>query len=287
VGTSTSPKIDRSAIYDRVALNAFIGFIVGFAGGLVGLGGAELRLPYLTGTLRVPLNIAIPVNLAVSLATLVAALPTRLYTLRTADLVPFLYQAGSLAVGAILGAYIGVNWLRRLSATGLKRAVFTLLLVLGVVMIAEAFIAVTPLALLPQTGAFAIISGLVLGFGVGAISGLLGVAGGEVIIPTLVLGFGAPIKAAGSLSQMVSIPTVLTGFARHLRTGAISNRKINTHLVLPMSIGAIAGGVAGGLLSSVVPSGSLKAVLGVILIGSSVKVFAKGSRSHQLRVGAA
>ena len=256
-------------------MNAFIGFIVGLAGGLVGLGGAELRLPYLTGTLRLPLSIAIPVNLAVSLATLIAALPTRLYTLRTADLVPFLLQTGSLAVGAIFGAYIGVNWLRRLSATALKRAVFALLLALGVVMIAEGFVAVTPLGLIPKIGALEIISGLTLGVAIGAVSGLLGVAGGEVIIPTLVLGFGAPIKAAGSLSQMVSIPTVFTGLARHLRAGAIRNRRINTHLVLPMSIGADTGGVAGGLLTSIAPSGSLKALLGVILIASSYKVFAK------------
>jgi uncharacterized membrane protein YfcA len=204
-----------------------------------------------------------------------AALPTRLYTLHMAGLVPFLYQTGSLAVGAILGAYIGVNWLKRLSAMALKRAVFALLLALGVVMIAEAFITVTPLGLLPKTGALEIISGLLLGFAVGAISGLLGVAGGEVIIPTLVLGFGASIKAAGSLSQMVSIPTVLTGFARHLRAGAISNRKINTHLVLPMSIGAIAGGVAGGLMTHLAPSDVVKALLGVILIASSFKVFGK------------
>jgi uncharacterized membrane protein YfcA len=278
VSTSTSFKIDQSAIYDRVALNAFIGFIVGFAGGLVGLGGAELRLPYLTGTLRAPLRIAIPVNLAVSLATLMAALPTRLYTLHIPDLVPFLYQTGSLAMGAILGAYIGVKWLRRISATALKRAVFALLIALGVVMIAEAFIAVTPLGLLAKTGALEIVSGLVLGFAVGAISGLLGVAGGEMIIPTLVLGFGAPIQAAGSLSQMISIPTVLTGFVRHLRAGAISNRKINSCLVLPMSIGAIAGGVAGGLLVALAPSGVLKAALGVILIASSLKVFGR-SRS--------
>jgi len=278
VGTSISLKIDQSAIYDRVALNGFIGFIVGFAGGLVGLGGAELRLPYLTGTLRAPLRIAIPVNLAVSLATLMAALPTRLYTLHIPDLVPFLYQTGSLAMGAILGAYIGVKWLRRISATALKRAVFALLIALGVVMIAEAFIAVTPLGLLAKTGALEIVSGLVLGFAVGAISGLLGVAGGEMIIPTLVLGFGAPIQAAGSLSQMISIPTVLTGFVRHLRAGAISNRKINSCLVLPMSIGAIAGGVAGGLLVALAPSGVLKAALGVILIASSFKVFGR-SRS--------
>ena len=39
-----------------VGLNAFVGFVVGIAGGLVGLGGAELRLPYLAGTLRLPLK---------------------------------------------------------------------------------------------------------------------------------------------------------------------------------------------------------------------------------------
>jgi uncharacterized membrane protein YfcA len=47
-----------------------------------------------------------------------------------------------------------------------------------------------------------------------------------------------------------------------------------------MGLGAIAGGIAGGLLSSVAPASLLKAVLGVILIASSVKVFAKGSSSH-------
>ncbi len=44
-------------------------------------------------------------------------------------------------------------------------------------------------------------------------------------------------------------------------------------LIAPMALGAIAGGIVGGLLSSLVPSGFLKAVLGVILIASSVKVF--------------
>ena len=110
---------------------------------------------------------------------------------------------------------------------------------------------------------------------VGIISGLLGVAGGEVIIPTLILGFGAPIKAAGSLSQMVSIPTVLTGFVRHCRAGATNDRETVLRLILPMALGAIAGGIGGGLLSSLVPSGLLKAVLGVILIASSAKVFGK------------
>jgi uncharacterized protein len=213
--------------------------------------------------------------LAISLVTLLAALPTRLYTLKTASLAPFLDETIALGLGAILGAYAGVSGLRRLSSVALTRAVFTLLLALGLVMMAEAIVSFVPLGVLPHTTLPRILSGLVLGFVIGAVSGLLGVAGGEVIIPTLILGFGAPIKAAGSLSQMVSIPTVLTGFARHYRAGAINDREIVTRLIVPMALGAIAGGIIGGLLSSRVPSGFLKAVLGVILIASSVKVFGK------------
>ena len=271
----TQVTTQNAATPKRTILNLLVGFIVGLAGGLVGLGGAELRLPYLAGTLRLPLKTAIPVNLAVSLITLLAALPTRLYTLNTASLVPFLIETSALGLGAVLGAYAGVSVLRRLSPVALHRAVFVLLLALGLVMIGESVVSFTPAGLLRNPMILRVISGLVLGLLIGAISGVLGVAGGEVIIPTLILGFGAPIKVAGSLSQMVSIPTVLTGFLRHYRAGSLNDREIAVWLILPMGLGAIAGGIAGGLLSSLAPSTFLKAVLGVILIASSVKVFVK------------
>lgn len=258
-----------------VALNALIGFVVGLAGGLVGLGGAELRLPYLAGTLRLSLKTAIPVNLAVSLLTILAALPTRLYTLKTTSLGPFLYETTALGCGAVLGAYAGVTGLRRLSPLALRRSVFALLLALGLVMITESVVPVAPVGILRNPMLLRILSGLAAGFLIGAISGLLGVAGGEVIIPTLILGFGAPIKAAGSLGQMVSIPTVLTGFVRHYRAGNLNDRQIVTRLILPMGLGAIVGGIGGGLLAYLAPSSFLKALLGLILIVSAVKVFAR------------
>jgi uncharacterized protein len=52
---------------------------------------------------------------------------------------------------------------------------------------------------------------------IGVIASVLGVAGGEFLIPTLVLLFGADIKLAGSLSLAVSLPTMLVGFARYSR----------------------------------------------------------------------
>jgi len=230
--SATIKNGQQDATEGNIVLNALVGFIVGLAGGLVGLGGPELRLPYLAGTLRLALKTAIPVNLAVSLITLLAALPARLYTLNTASLTPYLYETGALGIGAVLGACTGVSGLRRLSPVTLTRAVFSLLLTLGLVMIAESVVSVAPLGLMPDTVSLRIISGIALGFAIGAISGLLGVAGGEVIIPTLILGFGAPIKLAGSLSQMVSIPTVLTGFVRHYRAGALNDRQIAMRLLL-------------------------------------------------------
>jgi uncharacterized protein len=258
----------------RIGLNTFVGFIVGLAGGLVGLGGAELRLPYLAGTLRLPLKTAIPVNMAVSLITLLAALPTRLYSLNTASLKPFLLETVALGFGAALGAYAGVSLLRRLSPTALRRAVFALLLSLGLVMMSEAVVSFNPVGVFADTMLVKITSGLILGCLIGAISGVLGVAGGEIIIPTLILGFGAPIKSAGSLGQMVSIPTVLTSLVRHYRAGSLDDREIAIRVILPMGLGAIAGGIAGGLLAHLAPAALLKALLGAILIGSSIKVFA-------------
>lgn len=260
---------------NRSLVNAFVGFIVGLGGGLVGLGGAELRLPYLVGSLKLPLKRAIPINVTISLLTILAALPARLYALSVAGLRPFVYETAALGFGAAVGSYSGVSWLRHVSHNALARSVFVLLLSLGAVMLAESFVTFTPRNLISQMLIPRLLSGLCLGFVIGAISGLLGVAGGEMIIPTLILGFGAPIKAAGSLSQMVSIPTVLTGFIRHYRAGALRDGKLTRNLIVPMGLGAIVGAILGAALSFWAPSGLLKALLGIILIGSSLKAFAR------------
>ena len=48
----------------------------------------------------------------------------------------------------------------------------------------------------------------------------MGVAGGELLIPTIVLLYGVDVKIAGSLSLMVSLPTMIVAFARYSRDGS-------------------------------------------------------------------
>lgn len=257
----------------RTALNGLVGFGIGVAGGLIGLGGAELRLPYLVGILGLTGHQAVPINLAISLLTIVAAVPARLFALSDLDLAAFASVTAALMLGAVLAAWVGAGWLRRLSPTTLSNLIFVLLLLLGLGMLAEASIMLVSDGLLPALPALQIMAGFGFGLGIGAISSVLGVAGGEVIIPTLVFCYGVPVKAAGSLAMIISLPTVLTGIVRHARHGAFSDRAVLVQVILPMAVASAVGGVIGALLAADVPSGAIKALLGLLLIWSAWKVF--------------
>lgn len=92
------------------------------------------------------------------------------------------------------------------------------------------------------TGAAQMIAGVGAGFGIGIVAALLGVAGGELLIPTLVLLFGVDIKlAAGSLSLSVSLPTMLVGFFRYSRDGRFVVLGENRRFVLVMAAGSLHG----------------------------------------------
>ena len=257
----------------RVGVNFLVGFFVGIAGGLIGLGGAELRLPYLVGVLGLAAKTAVPINLAVSLATVLASLPVRLAKTDTSALAEWWPVMAAMIIGAMIAAYIGAGWLRKVSGATLARSIGILLVVLGLVMIAEALVPLVPAGVLPSSEPVRLLFGLAFGGIIGLISSLLGVAGGEVIIPTLVIGYGAPIAFAGTLSLLISLPTILVGLARYLRAGAFANRSLLTGVVVPMALGAVFGGPIGGWLAAFVPGAMLKAVLGILLIWSARKVF--------------
>ncbi len=101
-------------------------------------------------------------------------------------------------------------------------------------------------------------------------------AGGELLIPTLVLLFGADIKLAGSLSLAVSLPTMLTGFTRYSRDKSFAVLGQNFNFLLVMAVGSLVGAFLGGQLLGVIPSGLLLPLLSAILVVSAVKVWRHG-----------
>jgi uncharacterized membrane protein YfcA len=126
------------------------------------------------------------------------------------------------------------------------------------------------------TGMTQAILGVIAGFGIGVVASLLGVAGGELLIPTLILLFGADIKLAGSLSLAVSLPTMLTGFIRYRRDKSFAVLQQNYDFAFIMAAGSLVGAFIGGMLLGIVPSAILLPSLAAILLLSAVKVWRHG-----------
>ncbi len=118
-----------------------------------------------------------------------------------------------------------------------------------------------------------LVAGLVAGAVIGVVAALMGVAGGELLIPTIVLLYGVDIKIAGSLSLAVSLPTMLVAFARYSQDQGFQVLRGNKNFVLAMSAGSVAGTIIGGLLLGVIPSSALIPLLVLLLILSSYKVW--------------
>lgn len=118
-----------------------------------------------------------------------------------------------------------------------------------------------------------IAAGVVCGFGIGVVASLLGVAGGELLIPALILLFGIDIKLAGSLSLAISLPTMLVGFTRYSRDQSFSVLRENIGFVLFMAAGSMTGAFIGGRLVGAVPAAVQLPLLSLILVYSAVKVW--------------
>jgi uncharacterized membrane protein YfcA len=99
---------------------------------------------------------------------------------------------------------------------------------------------------------------------------LVGVAGGELLMPTIVLLFGAGNTLAGSLSLLVSLPTMVVAFARYSRDQAFGVLRQNARFVAATTAGSLIGTLTGGLLLGAVPESALLPAL--VLLLSAVKV---------------
>ena len=102
---------------------ALAGACVGVLGGLLGLGGAEFRLPLLVALFGYALRDAIPLNLAVSFVAVVVAAPARWLLAGQAPVVSALPVALAMMLGGTLGAAVGTRWFSRLSDARLHGAV--------------------------------------------------------------------------------------------------------------------------------------------------------------------
>ena len=271
---TAAPRGPRTAAERQAARSAPLVFIagasVGLLGGMIGLGGAEFRLPLLIGLFGFAALQAVILNKALSLVVVLTALPARLVAVPVSDLAPHWGAAVNLLAGSLAGAWLGATWATRMRSATLYRVLAALLVVIAGVLIASHTGTINALALDPVPQA---VAGVVAGFLIGVVAAVMGVAGGELLIPTIVLLYDIDIKTAGSLSLIVSLPTMLVAFARYSRDQSFVVLRQNTRFITTMAAGSITGTILGGLLLGVIPNLVLIPVLVLLLLASAIKVW--------------
>lgn len=251
---------------------------IGTLAGLIGLGGGEFRLPVLMHVIGFPAKASIPLNLIVSLTTLAAALLFRSHVVPAGVLVQHLPEIVGLMSGGMISAFWGVGLVQRLKSDRLVTAVALLLAALGGLLLIEVLLPFQPLDL-PSDPVVRLPLAMLLGAGIGLVSSMLGVAGGELLIPSLMFVFSADIKTAGTASLMISLAIVAIGVWRYGRIGAIPRGRGPQRITVAMASGSVLGSFAGGLAAAAAPSLTLKVLLALVLLAAATNTFWERSAS--------
>jgi uncharacterized membrane protein YfcA len=267
---SDTPSVEPRPGVRRLAAGFGGGGLIGTLGGLIGLGGAEFRLPLLISAFRFGPLEAVIMNKAMSLVVVATALLFRTKTIPLTEVAAHWPIIVNLLLGSLAGAWFGAGWATRLRSDALYRIIAVLLAGIAVVLMFGHDPNATGQPVF--TGTLQAVIGVIAGFVIGVVAALMGVAGGELLIPTIILLFGADVKLAGSLSLAVSLPTMITGFTRYSRDESFAVLGNNRAFLLIMAAGSIIGSFIGAELVGIVPSAILLPVLAVILLISAVKV---------------
>jgi uncharacterized protein len=243
---------------------AAIGFFSGFMAGFAGIGGGVVVLPALVYLAGAPIKIATGISVVeaffATLSGIVAHFRYRNVNLRLGLTVGLAATAGALG-GTFFSAVLPDRTLLWLYAA---------LLVLAILMLVSArrqdatqFAGVAPWK--------AIVSGL----GVGAITGILGVGGGWLLLPIMIVLLRVPTKVAVGTTLMVIVMSTFTGSAGKIATGQF-DLQMGAPVVIFGVIGAQLGGKANRAAPPWVIRLSLVVLLSVIAVRTGLDLLGMG-----------
>lgn len=238
-----------------------LGVLAGVMAGLFGVGGGVILVPglvLLAGLVQHQAH-------ATSLAAIIITAPAALLPFAVEGAVSW-PAAAALAAGAIAGAIGGADVMKRIPADGLRQLFGGFLLLVALRLV------------LPGTGGTEADAAVALGAGelgglaltgvaTGLLSALMGVGGGVVMVPAMVVLFGFGQHLAEGTSLAVIIPTALVGSWRHARNGYTRWR-----IGLVVGMGGIAGGLAGGSLALLLPADVLQIAFAGLLVVTGVRL---------------
>jgi uncharacterized protein len=216
-----------------VAIAIVAGLLIGLAVGSVGGGGAVLAVPVLVYAVGLGVHEATTVSLAVvgGAATIGAVGQAR------RDAVCWT-SAAWFAVAAAVGSVAGTVANRAIGGSALLVAFAGVMLLAARATWYRAGQPAAEAAGCPRAKAQTL---LPLGFGVGALTGLVGVGGGFVVVPALALGLSFGMREAMGTSMAVVAIVSACGLGVHLLAGGAFDAPVAVAMGSAAALGALAG----------------------------------------------
>ena len=241
---------------------------IGLSLGMLGSGGSILTVPVLVYLVGQPEKLAIAGSLAiVGLISIAASLP---YMRERQVDWRYVWLFG---IPGMVGTYGGA-WSSQFVSGALQLSVF------AVVMLAAAYLMLRPMSLQSKAAKpqnFAKIGGE--GIVVGWLTGFVGVGGGFLVVPALVLLGGLSMHRAVATSLVIIAMKSFAGFFKYLDVLEAEDMTLDLDVILLVTIIGIIGSFGGSYFANRVPQATLRKTFGIFLIGMGVFILYQSAPS--------
>ncbi len=264
-----------------------VSIIAGFIGALFGLGGGVLIIPFLTLVEGVPVPLAVGASIVSVVATSSSSAAAYVQDHLTNLRLGMFLEIGTVA-GAITGAFVAVF----LPASALF-ILFGLILLYATIIMIRARGIDFPETVRPDKASRILALGsqyedhslnrvvkyevtrtpltAFIGYFAGIVSGLLGVGGGIINVPTMNLVSKVPVKVASATSNFMIGVTAAASASVYLLRG-----DVHPLLAAPLIIGVAGGALLGTRILKVTPPTRVKVAFGILLAAISLLMILKG-----------
>lgn len=236
----------------------FIGVTGGFFGSLVGLGGGIIMIPLMTWLGKLTQHQAHGTSLVAIVFTSIVGAVTYYFN----GAVDW-KAAVILTLTATTTTRFGAHYAHSLPEKKLKKFFGYFLVIASLLLIAKGLMPTSA----DETAFWLYITILfITGILAGFISGMMGVGGGGVMIPPMVLFAGIAQHVAQGTSLLAMVPISITGAITHHKLG-----NVDTGIVTGLAVGSAVGGYFGATFAVYLPEIYLKLLFAVILIWTGMR----------------
>ena len=246
-----------------------IGAGAGLLSGLFGIGGGIVIVPALLTMLSMERRLAHGTSLAATVPVALASLATYSVSGNVDWAV-----AACLAVGAMCGTIVGTQLLQIIPKTPL-----TIIFIVVILLTAVRLLVSTDAVGRDQLTVIGAMGLLAIGFVTGTLSGLLGIGGGVIMVPALVVLFSMPPVIAKGTSVAVIVPSAIVGTIRNR-----ANDNVDLRVGAAIGIAGVISAVIGSVIANSL-SDSLSNTMFAILLVSVAILQARTLRRPPTRPG--